>query len=285
MKHKLKIKRQGMYLILVTLIAIALAVFIFKSIPQSNQQKTLTLIEDSDLRTGPSAFYPVIFNSKKGTSFKILEQQGKWLFVENKNHAKGWIAGWHTNLNIKEDVSPIQKPLQGKVILLDPGHGGNDVGASSKDGTLEKEVTLNTALLLEKKLKKEGAIVHMTRRTDEYVTLDDRARKADAFISIHSDALKDSEPHGLTVYYSHKSQKSLANTLHFAIKKKALLSDRGIRQENYQVIYQTKDPAVLLELGYISNRTDEYMMNNEVYRNIVTTSIVDGLKSYFLYSS
>ena len=65
---------------------------------------------------------------------------------------KGWIAGWHTNLDIKEDVNPVLKPLKGKVIILDPGHGGSDQGASSskhKDVT-EKVITLK----LQKNLKK-----------------------------------------------------------------------------------------------------------------------------------
>lgn len=123
----------------------------------------------------------------------------------------------------------------------------------------------------------------MTRSTDEFVSLDDRKGTGDLFVSLHSDALSDKAPHGLTVYYSHESQKVLADTLHFSIKKKALLSDRGVRQEKFQVIDQTRMPAVLLELGYISNPTDEKMMTDPLYRQIVTTSIVDGTRNYFVY--
>lgn len=61
-----------------------------------------------------------------------------------------------------------------------------------------------------------------------------------------------------------------------------MLSNRGTRQENYQVLRQTEMPAVLLELGYISNPTDTVMMEDKNHRQIVEQAIVDGLESYFL---
>ncbi|MEJ7243142.1 N-acetylmuramoyl-L-alanine amidase, partial [Staphylococcus caprae] len=74
---------------------------------------------------------------------------------------------------------------------------------------------------------------------------------------------------------------SLAQTLNSAIQKKALLTNRGSRQQNYQVLRQTDIPAVLLELGYISNPTDESMINDQLHRQVVEQAIVDGLKQYF----
>ncbi|MDU1490150.1 MAG: N-acetylmuramoyl-L-alanine amidase, partial [Staphylococcus epidermidis] len=61
----------------------------------------------------------------------------------------------------------------------------------------------------------------------------------------------------------------------------ALLTNRGSRQQNYQVLRQTDIPAVLLELGYISNPTDESMINDQLHRQVVEQAIVDGLKQYF----
>lgn len=69
--------------------------------------------------------------------------------------------------------------------------------------------------------------------------------------------------------------------LNSAIQKKALLTNRGSRQQNYQVLRQTDIPAVLLELGYISNPTDESMINDQLHRQVVEQAIVDGLKQYF----
>ncbi|WP_414042845.1 N-acetylmuramoyl-L-alanine amidase [Macrococcus sp. EM39E] len=265
---------------LLTIIIIILLFYIYSK--QTSEPTQLSMIENGSLRTGPQAFYPIIFDVKKGEDFKILKQTGKWYYVDN-GEKKGWIAGWHTNLNIKKDKVTGANPFKGKVIMIDPGHGGNDQGASSKDGTIEKNITLRTSLMLKQKLENVGASVIMTRNNDEYVKLKNRKGVADVFLSIHADALESSSPHGLTVYYHHENQKVLADTLHMAINQKALLSDRGVRQDNFQVIRQTKTPAVLLELGYISNPTDEKLMNNKVYRQIITTSIVDGLRNYFLY--
>nr|WP_263313084.1 N-acetylmuramoyl-L-alanine amidase [Mammaliicoccus sp. Marseille-Q6498] len=252
-------------------------------IPDGGEPKTLSMKEDGELRTGPAAYYPIIFEVKDGDKLDITDRQGKWYEVKNDQNEKGWVAGWHTSLNIKEDVNPVAKPLKGKVIVVDPGHGGSDQGASSskhKDVT-EKEITLKTAKELEKMLKAEGAKVKMTRTKDEYVKLKDRQADGDAFISIHNDALDSSNPHGLTVYYHHDTQKNLADTLHTSITQKSILSDRGVRSENFQVIRQTKLPGVLLELGYISNATDENLIVDRKYRHIVETGIVDGLKVYF----
>ncbi|WP_414055093.1 N-acetylmuramoyl-L-alanine amidase [Macrococcus equi] len=268
---------------LLSLMTVLLIFFLFWLFTKQNNEPTaLTMIEDGELRTGPQAIYPVIFNVKKGDNLDILKHTGKWYYVKDGNK-KGWIAGWHTNLNIKEDKIAGANPFKGKTIMLDPGHGGNDQGASSKDGTIEKDITLKTSLMLKQKLEESGATVLMTRTSDEYVKLKNRKGSADVFLSIHADALEASSPHGLTVYYHHDNQKVLADTLHMAIKQKALLSDRGVRQENFQVIRQTEKPAVLLELGYISNPTDEKMMKDEKYRQIIVTGIVDGLRNYFLY--
>ncbi|WP_437791602.1 N-acetylmuramoyl-L-alanine amidase [Macrococcoides caseolyticum] len=278
---KIKLTTKALKLLLALSLFVLIVLIVFAFIAKQENPKRLSLVEDNSLRTGPNAMYPEIFKVKKGESFKILKQDKKWFFVQN-DEKKGWVAGWHTNLNIKRDHVHREHPLKNKTIIIDAGHGGRDQGSSSKNGTKEKEITLKTSLMLRDKLQDEGANVIMTRATDEYVKLNDRKGKADAFLSIHADALG-SAPHGLTVYYYSDSQKMLADTLHMAIKKKALLSDRGVRQENFQVIRQTKQPAVLLELGYISNPTDEYMMNDKIYRQITTTSIVDGLRNYFSY--
>lgn len=284
MTRKIKINAAFLRVAAVLFVGVLLALLLFKLLtPDTSSPARLTVTEDSELRTGAAAFYPPIFSVKSGDRFSIMDHQGKWYYVKDKQNRKGWIAGWHTSLNIEPDKTILKNPFKGKKIIIDPGHGGSDQGASSKSGTLEKNVTLKTGLMLKKKLEAAGAEVVMTRSTDKYVKLKDRQGAADAFISIHSDALAESTPNGLTVYYYQDSQKPLADTLHMAIRKKSLLSDRGVRQENFQVIRQTKIPAVLLELGYISNPLDEQMMKDDVQRQIVTTGIVDGLRNYFLY--
>lgn len=280
-KHGLKNRLTLVVIAIFIIFLILLFMFVNLSDEDTGQ---ITITENAELRTGPNAAYPVIYKIDKGESFKKIDRKGKW--IEVQNHAgteKGWVAGWHTNLNIPADQSLSSNPLKGKTIVLDPGHGGSDQGASSStpSKSLEKNYTLKTAKELKKLLNKEGAHVKMTRSNDKYVSLDDRNIKGDAFISIHNDALDSSNANGVTVYWFKDKQESLAQTLNSAIQKKALLTNRGSRQQNYQVLRQTDIPAVLLELGYISNPTDESMINDQLYRQVVEQAIVDGLKQYF----
>lgn len=283
----LKSKRINIHKFYVLLFMIAILGIVICSIALlSNQkEKKLQIIEESELRTGPNAAYPEIYQVRKGESFKIVSKDGKWLEVISPDEKKkGWIAGWHTSLDILKDVDPNAEPLKGKVVILDPGHGGGDQGAASRTGkkTLEKNMTLKTGLELKKLLEKKGAKVKMTRTDDTYVKLKDRQGEGDVFISIHNDALESSNANGATVYWYHEQQERLADTLNASIQKKALLSNRGSRQENFQVLRQTELPAVLVELGYISNPTDEVMIRDKNYRTIVENAIVDGLETYFL---
>ncbi|UOQ64089.1 N-acetylmuramoyl-L-alanine amidase [Staphylococcus epidermidis] len=280
-KHGLKNRLTLVVIVIFIIFLILLFMFVNLSDEDTGQ---ITITENAELRTGPNAAYPVIYKIEKGKSFKKIDRKGKW--IEVQNHAgteKCWVAGWHTNLNIPADQSLSSNPLKGKTIVLDPGHGGSDQGASSStpSKSLEKNYTLKTAKELKKLLNKEGAHVKMTRSNDKYVSLDDRNIKGDAFISIHNDALDSSNANGVTVYWFKDKQESLAQTLNSAIQKKALLTNRGSRQQNYQVLRQTDIPAVLLELGYISNPTDESMINDQLHRQVVEQAIVDGLKQYF----
>ncbi|MCG2146652.1 N-acetylmuramoyl-L-alanine amidase [Staphylococcus epidermidis] len=280
-KHGLKNRLTLAVIVIFIIFLILLFMFVNLSDEDTGQ---ITITENAELRTGPNAAYPVIYKIEKGESFKKIDRKGKW--IEVQNHAgteKGWVAGCHTNLNIPADQSLSSNPLKGKTIVLDPGHGGSDQGASSStpSKSLEKNYTLKTAKELKKLLNKEGAHVKMTRSNDKYVSLDDRNIKGDAFISIHNDALDSSNANGVTVYWFKDKQESLAQTLNSAIQKKALLTNRGSRQQNYQVLRQTDIPAVLLELGYISNPTDESMINDQLHRQVVEQAIVDGLKQYF----
>ena len=280
-KHGLKNRLTLVVMVIFIIFLILLFMFVNLSDEDTGQ---ITITDNAELRTGPNAAYPVIYKIDKGESFKKIDRKGKW--IEVQNHAgteKGWVAGWHTNLNIPADQSLSSNPLKGKTIVLDPGHGGSDQGASSStpSKSLEKNYTLKTAKELKKLLNKEGAHVKMTRSNDKYVSLDDRNIKGDAFISIHNDALDSSNANGVTVYWFKDKQESLAQTLNSAIQKKALLTNRGSRQQNYQVLRQTDIPAVLLELGYISNPTDESMINDQLHRQVVEQAIVDGLKQYF----
>ena len=270
------------------IIAISFVFFVILIIALLNvndkDSNNIYVTENAELITGPSPVYPELNKVHQGQNFNKVSEQGKWIQVESSNgKEKGWIAGWHTNLNIKSDANPNKKPLKKKTIVLDPGHGGSDEGASSNTNkkSKEKTYTLKTAKELKKLLEKKGATVTMTRNSDTYVSLDDRNIKGDAYISIHNDALKSDKANGSTVYWFKQNQQTLAQTLNASLQKKALLTNKGARQQNYQVLRQTDIPAVLIEMGYISNPTDENMIKDRLHRQIVERGIVDGLETYF----
>lgn len=260
-------------------------IILFMLMNHSDQgSNRITVSENAELRTGPNAAYPVLYQVDKGETFTRLGKSGKWIEVESRDGTeKGWIAGWHTSLDIEADASKEENPLKNKVIVLDPGHGGNDQGASSNTSkkSLEKNYTLKTAKELKKALEKAGAKVKLTHSDDSYVSLEDRKQDGDAFISIHNDSLDSPNANGATVYWFKDNQETLAETLSASIEKKSLLSNKGTRQENFQVLRQTNKPAVLLELGYISNPTDEVMITDQLHRQVVEEAVVDGLKQYF----
>ncbi|MGZ2415869.1 N-acetylmuramoyl-L-alanine amidase [Staphylococcus caledonicus] len=280
-KHGLK---NGLTLsVVITFILFLIILFMLMNHSDQGSNR-ITVSENAELRTGPNAAYPVLYQVDKGETFTRLGKSGKWIEVESRDGTeKGWIAGWHTSLDIEADASKEENPLKNKVIVLDPGHGGNDQGASSNTSkkSLEKNYTLKTAKELKKALEKAGAKVKLTRSDDSYVSLEDRKQDGDAFISIHNDSLDSPNANGATVYWFKDNQETLAETLSASIEKKSLLSNKGTRQENFQVLRQTNKPAVLLELGYISNPTDEVMITDQFHRQVVEEAVVDGLKQYF----
>ena len=270
------------------IVAVVFIIFVVMLIAFLNHNdensSTVYITEDAKLLTGPNATYPQIKALYKGQNFHKVKKVGKWIEVESRNgKEKGWVAGWHTNLNIEADANPNAKPLKDKTIVLDPGHGGSDQGASSntKKHSREKVYTLKTAKELKSLLEKEGAVVNMTREADEYVTLEQRNIKGDAYISIHNDSLKSAKANGSTVYWYKDNQEALAETISATLQKKALLTSKGARQENYQVLRQTDVPAVLLELGYISNTIEEAIITAKLNRHILEKAVVHGLRSYF----
>lgn len=177
--------------------------------------------------------------------------------------------------------------LEGRRIVLDPGHGGNDIGASGQNGTLEKQVTLETANKIKAALEQAGAEVQLTRDDDKYVELEERVElaaenQADLFVSIHYDAFETNDVGGMTSYYYHKRDQKLAECIHQHIFMEDIYArNRGVSYGDYYVLRENKIPAVLLELGYISNAEDEARINSAAFQGKIATGIVGGIKDFF----
>ncbi|MBS1717785.1 MAG: N-acetylmuramoyl-L-alanine amidase [Armatimonadetes bacterium] len=185
--------------------------------------------------------------------------------------------------------------LAGKVIVVDPGHGGRDTGARSPDGSLnEKDMTLKIASILSAKLTDQGATVIMTRKSDEFIPLPDRpglANKnhADFFISVHiNDTSVENQISGTTTYYHRRDPISqlMAECVQDEIKKVNGIPSLGIRSDTtlytngFAVLRGAEMPAVLIEMGFINNKVDRARMTEESFAYVVSNAIVRGLKVY-----
>jgi len=169
-------------------------------------------------------------------------------------------------------------------IVLDPGHGGRDPGAISPIGIREKDVVLETTLLAAELLRRAGADVTLTREDDTFVPLNERADianrlSADLFASIHADSCRDASARGFTIYVARSASAESAALARRIERRLAALgiASRGVRRANYRVLVRTACPAVLIELGYLSNITEAAKLSRPSHRRRLAEAIAEAL--------
>lgn len=173
-------------------------------------------------------------------------------------------------------------------VVIDPGHGGKDNGATSVSGQYEKDFNLSLAKKVEKLLKEESGIeVYMTRTDDSFISQESRYRpkyanelNAHLFISIHGNTFTDSNVSGTETYYYHNHSRKLAQILQKHVVEATGFKDRGVRKEDLFVVKDTKMPAALIEVGYLTSPHDESNMWKDEFQSRVAASIVEGIKEY-----
>lgn len=173
-------------------------------------------------------------------------------------------------------------------VVIDPGHGGKDVGATGASGLYEKDFTLSLSKKLKEVLEKEDKIkVYMTREDDTFISSEDKYRpkyaneiNADLFISIHGNTFEDAGVSGTEAYYYHEGSKDFAETLHEKVANSTGFKDRGVKNNDFFVVKYTDMPAVLLEIGYLTNPKEEQLMIDDEFENKTAESICDGIKEY-----
>ncbi|NHM30438.1 SH3 domain-containing protein [Neobacillus terrae] len=257
---------------------------------QTVKESTITVLQNgTNIRKAPDLQSDVIVRANAGNVFPVKSIKGSWYGISLKNGTSAYIAGWM--VSVSGSAPRIEKAgaevhLKNKIIVLDPGHGGEDGGTIGANGTLEKNVTLRTASLLYDKLKAAGANVIMTRRNDTYISLRSRVsvshyQGADAFVSIHFDSNMSRNARGMTGYYYHDYQKPLASYLYSGVEEKTGLKERGVRFGDYHVLRENKRVSTLLELGYLSNPEDEMLANSVQFQESASSGIYNGLARYF----
>ncbi|TVX89869.1 N-acetylmuramoyl-L-alanine amidase [Paenibacillus agilis] len=180
------------------------------------------------------------------------------------------------------------RPLEGKTIVIDPGHGGKDPGSIGQLGTIERDMTLQMSKEIEQELmERTGATVLLTREQDEAVDLQQRVdvateAGADLFLSIHFDAFTTNDVEGMTTYHKNSKDQPIAQAVHDRLMEKDFdTRDRGVRVGDFYVLRENTVPALLLELGYISNEKDETRMRSLQFHKEASEAIVNGVIDYF----
>ena len=191
---------------------------------------------------------------------------------------------------ISEIIAPpaTQPKPQGKGIrkvVIDAGHGGSDYGAI-RCNINEKDITIDVAKQVRDMLVKKGYIVQMTRDGDEYVSLQDRVAisenfEPDIFISIHVNSSTGTEASGVETHYYHQESLLLAQTLHAALASAIDTKNRGLFKSKFYVINHTTDPAILMEIGFISNDKERAELNGSARRKATAKAIVEGVENYY----
>ncbi len=255
----------------------------------SEDSKITISYDDVPIRKTASSTGDVDKLVKQNKEYKVTAIKGDMYEVSYNLWKTGYISNKLVNANEHTPLSTKQKQesiFQNKTIVIDPGHGGNDSGTIGFNGTLEKELSLQTAQLLKTQLENVGATVILTRKQDYYLSLSPRVNiahsdKADAFISIHYDSAEQEDVKGITHYYFHPSQKSLALAINDSMQEMNTIKNRGFRFGNYQVLRHNSQPSVLLELGYLSNPEEEETVTSNEYQQTIVMAIFNGLLNYF----
>lgn len=260
-----------------------------------NKEEVVTIVYNgTNLRGNPSTASEVVYRANAGESFETIGQTEDWFELKLSDGNKAFVANWVVSANndslkkeLKEEKVERKKgTLSGLTIVIDPGHGGNDHGTTGARGTEEKGIALQTSEMLATKLRAAGANIIMTRDSDVYVDLRKRVAishqiAANAFISVHYDATDSSSINGFTTYYMHNYQKELAQSVHKSLGKKLSLRDRGTQPGNYLVLRENRQQAILIELGFLSNPSEERAVTSEQFREQASLGIYNGVVNYF----
>jgi N-acetylmuramoyl-L-alanine amidase len=221
---------------------------------------------------------------------------------------------WITSLDLLKTVDPVLRqgrsrtPIPVQLVVLDPGHGGSDTGTRGRQ-SVEKELSLDVAKRVERYLEAVGLTTVLTRTSDRTLNLDDRVefasgKRADLFVSIHFNSGGSAEgietycvpPAGAVSTSSRTGSRgdtdaSLNNRydsknvwLAHCVQRAALRAtgapDRGVRRARFVVIRDAPCPAILIEGGFLSNRSEEQRILSAEYREKLAKAIADGILEY-----
>jgi N-acetylmuramoyl-L-alanine amidase len=192
-------------------------------------------------------------------------------------------------------------PLSGKIIYIDPGHGGPDGGAGDKDA-LEKDIALKVSLMIRDYLQEQGALVLMTREEDKDLADEDtkgysrrkvedlhkrlnliNESEADLFLSIHLNSIPSPKWSGAQTFYNPKFEenKALAKAIQGEITRNLENTSREAKGlQSVYILKHSKKAGALVEIGFLSNPEERKRLLEEEYQEKVAASIYQGVLNY-----
>lgn len=208
-------------------------------------------------------------------------------------------------VNIKMSMPSVSQVKSGtKIILIDPGHGGIDGGATAENGTCEKTINLSIGLMLKDCLQKKGYIVEMTREDDRALydpnkkvkskkseDLANRCKlkvssKCNMFVSIHLNMFPEKKYYGAQVWYSNYSEsKTLAKLVQSNLINDLDKNNKRVEKPagNQYKILRTNDtmPGIIVECGFLSNPTEAALLETKDYQQKIAESICNSIEQYY----
>ncbi len=243
-------------------------------------------VDNLNIRKEANSTSTIVSKLKKGEYVQVSNINGYWAQVTYQGQ-NGYVHKSYLKL-----LNQSGNPLKGRIIIIDPGHSGKDPG-NTVGSLFEKDVVFKVSKLVEQKLAAAGANVLMTRTEDVYPTLQDRvdftnASYGEIFVSIHANSVKNNTTaNGTETFYAittgdlHKESIDLATFVNNQIVSDLHMRNRGVKNKQFYVIRNTIIPAILVELGFLTNSEDRAKLSDDQFIALFAESIYKGILEYY----
>ncbi|MEY9977744.1 N-acetylmuramoyl-L-alanine amidase [Lysinibacillus sp. RC79] len=243
-------------------------------------------VDNLNIRKEANSTSAVVSKLKKGEYVQVNSINGYWAQVTYQDQ-KGYVHKSYLKL-----LNQSGNPLKDRIIIIDPGHGGKDPGTHFGTTILEKNITLKVGTLVKDKLEAAGAKVLMPRTGDTFPTPQDRvdfthANYGEIFVSIHVNSAKNTDAQGTETYYAqtpgdmYQEDIDLATFVNNQIVKNVNMKNRKVQEFKYIVVANTNIPAILVELGFLTNSEDRAKLTDDKYIELFAESIYKGILEYY----
>ncbi|WP_456273202.1 N-acetylmuramoyl-L-alanine amidase [Bacillus sp. AK031] len=239
-----------------------------------------------NVRSSPTTGSSILGRLYQGDVVKINSIDGYWASIQF-NGRTAYVHKTYlklTNLN--------SSPLKNRIIVVDAGHGGKDPGAVN-GSVYERDIVMDVTDRLARKLEAAGARVMKSRSSNsEFLSLEERVqysegKYAEMFVSVHVNAALSEAAKGAETYYNDSQNDNgtesyyLAREIQEEIASMVNMYDRGVKDGEWYVIKYQEIPAVLVELGFISNNGDLAKLTSSQYKELYAEAIYRGIVNYY----